>query len=128
MAGLGTLSFFVALWGAWALWRNTITSSRWFLRTAVAAIFLPFVAALAGWVLTEAGRQPWVVYGLLKTADAVTPTNATWTVALSLAVFVALYSVLMIVNVWLMRRYARLELPEVSDESDEGEPSPAPSY
>jgi cytochrome d ubiquinol oxidase subunit I len=128
MAYLGTLSFLVALWGAWVLWRARLVESRWFLRGAVAGIFFPFVAGLAGWVLTEAGRQPWLVYGQLKTADAVTPTNATWTVALSLAIFVALYGVLTLVDIWLMRRYARLDLPELDDDLEESEPTPAPSY
>ena len=77
------------------------------------AIAFPFLANFAGWILTEAGRQPWVVYGLLKTEDAVSSTVSTWTVGLSLGVFVSLYAVLGVVDFFLMRRYARLDPPEV---------------
>ena len=92
------------------------------------AIALPFLANFAGWILTEAGRQPWVVYGLLKTEDAVSSTVSTWTVGLSLGVFVSLYAVLGAVDFYLMRRYARLDPPEVGREDEEEAPRPAPAY
>ena len=63
--------------------------ARWFLRTAVVAIAFPFFAATAGWVLTEIGRQPWIVQGLLKTSRRHSPNISTATVAVSLGVFVA---------------------------------------
>jgi len=83
----------------------------------------------AQWILTEAGRQPWVVYGLLKTEDAVSSTVSAWTVGLSLAVFVSLYTVLGVIDFILMRRYARLDPPEVGRGGDEeAAPEPAPAY
>ena len=94
MAYLGTLLFLLAAWGGWLLWRRKLESAKWFQRAALVAIALPFLANFAGWILTEAGRQPWVVYGLLKTEDAVSSSVSAWTVGLSLGVFVSLYAVL----------------------------------
>ena len=91
------------------------------------AIAFPFIAALAGWVLTEMGRQPWIVQGLLKTVDANSPTVSTWTIGLSLGVFVALYAILLVANVVLMRRYAQLD-PGASEREPEQLPQPVPSF
>ena len=88
MAYLGTLLVLLALWGGWLLRRTKLDDATWFQRAAIVAIAFPFLSNFAGWILTEAGRQPWVVYGLLKTEDAVSGTVSTWTVGLSLAVFV----------------------------------------
>jgi cytochrome bd ubiquinol oxidase subunit I len=128
MAYLGTLLVVVALWGGWLLWRRKLEGAKWFQRAALAAIALPFLSNFAGWILTEAGRQPWVVYGLLKTEDAVSSTVSTWTVGLSLGVFASLYAVLGVVDFYLIRRYARLDPPELGREGEEGAPQPAPAY
>ncbi len=85
----------------------------------VLAIPLPYLAALAGWVLSEVGRQPWIVQGLLKTVDANSPSVSTATIATSLGVFVVLYVALLVVDFVLMRRYARVDPPEVGGEDDE---------
>jgi len=63
----------VAVVGAWLYWKQKLERARWFLRTAIVAMTFPYIAATAGWVLTEMGRQPWIVQGLLKTADAHSP-------------------------------------------------------
>ncbi len=128
MAYLGTLSLLLALWGGWLLWRKKLETAKWFQRAALAGIAFPFLSNFAGWILTETGRQPWVVYGLLKTEDAVSSTVSAWTVGLSLAVFVSLYTVLAVVDFFLMRRYAGLDPPEVGREGEEGAPQPAPGY
>ncbi len=128
MAYLGGLMLLVGLWGGWLLWRRDITQAKWFQRTAVAAIAFPFLACFGGWLLTETGRQPWVVWQLQKTADAVSPTLTTAKVAFSLGVFVALYAALAVVDFWLMRRYARLDPPELGGDVEGGAPAPAPSY
>ena len=111
MAYLGGLMALVALFGAWFYHRGTLLTKRWFLWTAVVAIAFPYVAATAGWLLTEVGRQPWIVQGLLKTSDANSPSVSTATVATSLGVFVVLYAALGVLDVILMRRYARLDPP-----------------
>ncbi len=80
MAYVGTLVFLVFALGAFLYWRGTLASTRWFLWLGVATIPLPYIAALAGWVLSEVGRQPWIVWGLLKTADANSPSVSTATI------------------------------------------------
>jgi cytochrome bd ubiquinol oxidase subunit I len=128
MAYFGTLLFLLALWGAWLWRRKKLERAKWFQGAAMAGIALPFLANFAGWILSEAGRQPWVVYGLLKTEDAVSGTVSTWTVGLSLGVFASLYAVLGVVDFYLIRRYARLDPPEIGREGEEGAPQPAPAY
>ena len=129
MAYLGTLLVVVALWGAWLLRRKRLESAKWFHRAALLAIAFPFLSNFAGWILTEAGRQPWVVYGLLKTEDAVSGVVSTWTVALSLAVFVSLYTILGLVDFYLMRRYARLDPGAAGPEAErEAAPQSAPAF
>ena len=77
MAYLGTLVFLVAAIGAWLYRTRRLESKRWFLWTSVVTVAFPFGAALAGWVLTEVGRQPWIVQGLLRTSDANSPSVST---------------------------------------------------
>ena len=107
MAYLGTLLLVLALWGLWLVRHTKLDRATWFQRASLVAIAFPFLSNFAGWILTEAGRQPWVVYGLLQTEDAVSGTVSAWTVGLSLGVFVSLYTVLGVVDFYLMRRYAR---------------------
>ena len=129
MAYLGTLLVLLAIWGAWLLRHTKLHDATWFQRSAIVAIAFPFLCNFAGWILTEAGRQPWVVYGLLKTEDAVSGTVSAWTVGLSLAVFASLYVVLGTVDFILMRRYARLDPPAAGHGGDdEAAPEPAPAY
>jgi cytochrome bd ubiquinol oxidase subunit I len=119
MAYLGTLVFLVMALAGFLYWRGKLETKRWFLWIGVLTIPLPYLAALAGWVLSEAGRQPWIVQGLLKTADANSPSVSSWTIGLSLAVFALLYGILAVVDFVLMRHYARLDPPEVGGEGDE---------
>jgi len=119
MAYAGTLVFLVFALGAFLIWRGRLEAARWFLWAGVLTIPLPYIAALAGWVLSEVGRQPWIVWGLLKTADANSPSVSTSTIAFSLAVFAALYGALAVVDFVLMRRYARLDPPELGGDGDE---------
>ncbi len=119
MAYLGSLVFLVLGVGALLWWRKRFETSRWFLWVGVCTVPLPYLAALAGWVLTEVGRQPWIVWGLLKTADANSPSVSSTTIAVSLAVFGLLYLVLTVLNFVLLRRYARFDPPDVGGEGDE---------
>jgi cytochrome d ubiquinol oxidase subunit I len=97
MLGVG---FLVAILGAVGLWlwrKGTLAESRRYLRLMVAASVLPFVANSAGWVFTEMGRQPWVVFGLLKTNDAGSPSVSTAEVLITLVGFTLLYGVLALI-------------------------------
>jgi cytochrome bd ubiquinol oxidase subunit I len=123
MAYAGTLVFVVAALAALLMWRGRLERTRWFLWVAVGSIALPYVSALAGWVLSEVGRQPWIVQGLLQTADANSPSVSSTTIAFSLGVFAVLYGLLAVVDFVLMRHYARLDPPQVGGEGDEAAPA-----
>ncbi len=128
MAFVGVLMFLLAAVGAWLYRRRTLEKARWFQWTAIVAIAFPYVAAIAGWILTEMGRQPWIVQNLLKTSQAVSPSLSTATIASSLAVFVLLYLTLGVVDFVLMRRYARLDPPAVGADAGTPELEPVTSY
>ncbi len=128
MAYLGTLSMLLAAWGGWLAHRRRLVGSRVFQRMAIAGIALPFLANFGGWILTETGRQPWIAYGLQQTATGVSSTSSTAMVASSLAVFIALYTLLAVVDFWLMRRYARCDPPELDGPTTGQAPLAAPQY
>jgi cytochrome d ubiquinol oxidase subunit I len=128
MAYLATLVFVIALWGVWLLWRRKLETSKWFLWVAVWAVALPFLMNTAGWLLTENGRQPWIVQGLQLTKAGVSPSISTTDVWLSLGVFVLLYAVLAVVDWTLMVRYSRKSLDPVPEVDEAGAPLAAMSY
>jgi cytochrome d ubiquinol oxidase subunit I len=128
MAYAGSLVALVALVGAYLLWKRRLERVRWFLWVGIFTTFLPFIAITAGWMLTEIGRQPWIVQGLLKTADANSPAVSSAMLWFSLGAFVVLYGLLLVVDVWLMRRYARLDPPELESSEDGVTPMPAIGY
>ena len=116
MAFAGVLMLLVAAVGAWLYWKRKLERARWFHWTAIFAIAFPYIAATSGWILTEMGRQPWIVQGLLKTSQANSPNvGVTW-LALSLGVFIGLYVALGIVDFVLMRRYATSDRPDMPAE------------
>jgi cytochrome d ubiquinol oxidase subunit I len=117
MAFLGVLMFLVAAVGAWLYRKQKLEQARWFLWTAVVAVAFPYIAATAGWILTEMGRQPWIVQGLLLTSEANSPSVSTAWVAVSLGFFIVLYLLLGIVDFILMRRYARPGRPPAQEEA-----------
>jgi cytochrome d ubiquinol oxidase subunit I len=128
MAYLATLVFVIALWGVWLLWRKKLETSKWFLRAAVWAAALPFLMNTAGWLLTENGRQPWIVQGLQLTKAGVSPSISAADVWLSIGVFVLLYAVLAVVDWTLMIRYSRKSLDPVPEVDEAGVPVAAMSY
>ncbi|MFV0253366.1 MAG: cytochrome ubiquinol oxidase subunit I [Beutenbergiaceae bacterium] len=136
MIGLGAVSAVLALTTLWLLRRKgSVTDKAWFGRLCLVAIPMPFAAACFGWIFTEAGRQPWVVVpnptGVdmvrMLTADGVSSSVSTAEVITSLLVFTALYTVLAVVWVGLMRRYAShgavpVAEPPDPDDQDSGKP------
>jgi cytochrome d ubiquinol oxidase subunit I len=110
MAYLATLVMLFALWGAWLLYRHRLDRAKWFLRIAPWAIITPFLMNTAGWMLTESGRQPWIVQGLMKTAQGVSPSVSTTDVWISLVVFYLIFIAFGVADTWLMIRYGRKEL------------------
>jgi cytochrome bd ubiquinol oxidase subunit I len=127
MAMLGVAMFLIAAVGAWLYRRRRLEQARWFQRIAIVAIAFPYIAATAGWILTEMGRQPWIVQDLLKTSDAVSPNLSTATIATSLGAFALLYLTLGIVDFVLMRRYARVDPPHTGEGGGLGAAAGAPA-
>jgi len=92
MVGLGLAMIGLGVWGALCCWRKGPEANRLFLRASVLMAPMGFVAVIAGWIVAEAGRQPWVIYGVLRTRDAVSPVGA-GQVSASLLAFLAVYAV-----------------------------------
>ena len=90
MVGLGMLMLGLGLWSAWARWRGHLYTAPWLHRACVVMGPTGFVAVLAGWITTEVGRQPYTVYGLLRTSDSLAPVDAP-AVAASLIAFIVVY-------------------------------------
>jgi cytochrome d ubiquinol oxidase subunit I len=112
MAYLGALIMLLALWGGWLLHRGTLDRSKWFARLAVWAVVTPFLMNTAGWLLTESGRQPWIVQGLMKTVNANSPSVTATDVWISLVAFVLIYIALGAADLILMLRYGRRDLED----------------
>jgi cytochrome bd ubiquinol oxidase subunit I len=103
MVGIGFLLIAAGVVGALLWWRGKLFDSRWFLLPASWSWPLGFVAILAGWIVTEQGRQPWVVYGLMRTADGVSPVPAA-SIAGTLALFVFIYGIVFAMGLYYINR------------------------
>lgn len=103
MVGCGLALLALAFTGLLLRWRGRLYDTRWYQYACMAGVPLGFIATLAGWTITEVGRQPWVVYGHLRTADAVSPL-ATGSVASSLGVALILYNLLLLGFFWYAGR------------------------
>jgi cytochrome d ubiquinol oxidase subunit I len=103
MVAVGLAMLAIGFAAGWLWWRGRLFSSPRFLKVVGYAWPLGFVGILAGWFTTEIGRQPWVAYGILRTADAASPVSAA-AVAVSLALFVCVYTVVFGVGIWYVRR------------------------
>jgi cytochrome bd ubiquinol oxidase subunit I len=102
MVALGTYLALVSLWAGWTAWRRREVSDNRRLLVAIAlAAPMGFIAIEAGWTVTEVGRQPWIIYGVMRTADAVTPMPG---LVYPFAVFTALYCFLGVIVAWLLYR------------------------
>ena len=108
MIGMGLISLLLRRGGR-------LYETPWFLRACIACLPLGFVALLAGWVTTEVGRQPWVIYGLLRTVDAVSPAVTTSAVATSLTAFLIVYGMIFPAGIYYMIRLIQRG-PEPLDE------------
>jgi cytochrome bd ubiquinol oxidase subunit I len=102
MVGIGLLMLLVVATANWLRWKGRLYDSAWFLRICEACLPLGFAAVIAGWVTTEVGRQPWVIYGLMRTSDAVTPSLTGVDVLASLIVYVVVYLLVYPVTLYYM--------------------------
>jgi cytochrome bd ubiquinol oxidase subunit I len=112
MVGLGLAMLGLVVWAAFLHWRGRLFDTRAFHHACVAMAPVGFIAVVAGWTVTEVGRQPWVVYGLLRTHDAVSPSLTTADVAASLALYVLVYLIVFGAGIFYMARLARAGPPD----------------
>jgi cytochrome d ubiquinol oxidase subunit I len=112
MVGAGLLLIVLGGAGAWLARKGKLARARWFHRLAMASVALPLLANTTGWIVTEIGRQPWTVFGLMLTRDAVSPSVGPVAVAISLSLFTVTYAALAAVDVTLMLRLAKAGIEE----------------
>jgi len=122
MVSIGFLMAAIGLYGLYLRWRHRLYDTRWFLQLCRLASPAGFIAILAGWFTTEVGRQPYAVYGILRTSDAVSPVPAA-SVAVSLAIFVVVYGIIFAAGIYYLLRLLQTG-PEPSD-GDRAEKRPA---
>ncbi|HHF7367353.1 TPA: cytochrome ubiquinol oxidase subunit I [Legionella bozemanae] len=115
MVGLGIIMLALIAISLWLRMRHRLYDTTWFLRTCQFAAPIGFLAVLAGWVTTEVGRQPWTVYGLLRTANSVTPSLTGSDVLLSLIGYMVVYLIIFPVGAFLMARIIRKGFSEAAD-------------
>jgi cytochrome bd ubiquinol oxidase subunit I len=115
MVGIGILMLITAYWGLWLRLRKRLFTTRAFHNACLAMIPAGFIAVLAGWTVTEVGRQPWVVYGLMRTRDAVSPSLTGSDVLASIALYIVVYLIVFGAGIFYMVRLARAGPPEHVD-------------
>src|SRR6266545_7016765 len=103
MLAIGFFMIAAALYGAWLLWRGLLFATRWYLHVMAHSWWIGFVAIIAGWLVTESGRQPWIVQGIMRTADATSPIPAA-AIGTTLALFVLVYGVVFSVGIYYINR------------------------
>lgn len=108
MVGLGTIFIAVQMVAVVLLWRNRLYDSRWMLWVMMLCVPLPYIANTAGWITTEIGRQPWLIYGLMRTAQGVSPRVGAGNAWFTLIGFMGMYSVLAILWFFLIGREIHL--------------------
>jgi cytochrome bd ubiquinol oxidase subunit I len=105
MVGIGTLLALLGLWFLWARWRRgALPRTPWFYRAVVVAGPVSLVALISGWIVTEVGRQPWIVYELMRVEEAVTGAEG---IPIGYATLVVVYLGLITIALYMLRRLAR---------------------
>lgn len=121
MVGIGVLMLAIVALGLFLLWRRRLDSSVWYLRLCQAAAPIGFIAVIAGWTTTEVGRQPWTIYGLMRTAQSVSPALTGRDVVISILLYMLVYLIIFPSGLAVMFRLVKrgpvdvdLHLPVVS--------------
>jgi len=126
MVGLGTMFIAIMVLSAFLLWRKKLFEARWMLWIIMLSVPLPYIANTAGWLTAELGRQPWLIYGLMRTAHGFSPRVNTGNAWFTLIGFMGLYTVLAIL--WLFLVYREIEIgpePEARPAGEALDPSVA---
>jgi cytochrome d ubiquinol oxidase subunit I len=126
MVGVGLYMIAAALFGAWLLWRGKLYETRWYLMIISQTWWAGFVAVIAGWVVTECGRQPWIVEGVLRTTDATSPVPGA-SVATTLVLFVAVYLTVFSFGIYFINRLIARGM-DSADLADHGAPQLAAGH
>ena len=127
MIGLGLLTMFFAALTLWGTRKERVPASRWWVWVAVLTPLAPVFANSWGWIFTEAGRQPWIVYGLMTTSTGVSPSVSTGEVWFSMIAYTLVYAVLAVIEVKLFLTYVRRgadPFEEPVDPASKGEDAP----
>jgi cytochrome d ubiquinol oxidase subunit I len=128
MAYLALIVTLVGMWGLLLARRKRLATSRRYLWCATWLVVLPFLMNTAGWLLTESGRQPWIVQGIMLTKNGISTNVSTTWLVISLTFFVLLYGALGTINLMLMLRYSRKQLEQPPAQQDTEQPIPAVQY
>jgi cytochrome d ubiquinol oxidase subunit I len=123
MMGIGMLMILAAAWFLYNTRREDYEERKWFKWVPLWAISLPYIANASGWILTEMGRQPWIVYNLLKVEDAVSPNLTSTDLLISIIGYTAVYGSLAAVMFYLMKKYAIAGPDAAMHESVDAAPS-----
>jgi len=107
MIGIGVVLLLLGLYGLFLVLGDTKQMRSTSLKLFILAIILPYLANTAGWILTEIGRAPWIVFGLMKIQDGISPTVPASIVLTSLVLFTLIYAALMAADVYLLTKYAK---------------------
>jgi cytochrome d ubiquinol oxidase subunit I len=118
MVAIGMALIGISLLGVYFLWRGTLFSKRWMLYLLAFSVLLPQIANQIGWASAEIGRQPWIVYGLLKTSDALSKAVSSDEIIFSLILFGLIYLLLFIVFIFLLDGKIKHGPDPVEEESD----------
>jgi len=121
MVGAGTLMVFLILLAFYKSMKDDFNYNPLFLKVFFYALFLPHIAIATGWIFTEVGRQPWVVFGLMQTKDAVSNTVPAGNVLFSLLAFSVLYAILMVATIFLWKKYAKAGMVDEHHDGDDVE-------
>lgn len=114
MVGCGLTMLGLVIARLWLRGKGRLFETRWFMTFCMLTSPLGFVAVIAGWTTTEVGRQPWTVYGLMRTTASVSPSLTTLDVALSLAAYVGVYLIMYPAGLFVMARFVRQGPPTAS--------------
>jgi cytochrome d ubiquinol oxidase subunit I len=125
MVGAGVLLIVFSLFALFLTMRKTLEKRRWFLWLLLFSIALPYLANTTGWILTEIGRQPWIVFGVMKTESAVSPNVNAASVLITLVVFTLLYGALAVVDIYLLAKYAKNPSAGHTEKTGAGEEEPS---
>ncbi len=111
MVGVGSLMLLLAFYALFLMLTKRLPKAERFLRWMPYAIALPIIGTSTGWIFTEVARQPWIVFGIMRTEDAASPNVSVSMLLTSLIVYTLLYGVLIVVDVYLLAKYAKDETP-----------------